>query len=73
MSSLSVVHATHLMTSTARQFQFRNPRNTLTFKTKKWFSQNFPSNEENLLEKDRNTEGGTTFHFTIPQVEQATL
>jgi chemotaxis family two-component system sensor kinase Cph1 len=31
-----------------------------------WFSQNLPKN-------GRNTEGGTTFHFTIPQVEQATL
>ena len=45
-----------------------------------WFSQNSPQNDTGLLEKEGNvlarheaTEGGTTFHFTIPQVEQAAL
>jgi two-component system, chemotaxis family, sensor kinase Cph1 len=38
-----------------------------------WFSQNLPKNEENMPEKSKNTEGGTTFHFTIPQMEQPSL
>ncbi len=45
-----------------------------------WFSQNLPPKDENNLVNGQNTdlsrdyrEEGTTFHFTIPQVEQPTL
>lgn len=38
-----------------------------------WFSQNLSQNVGNTLENGQDTEGGTTFHFTIPQVEQAAL
>jgi two-component system, chemotaxis family, sensor kinase Cph1 len=38
-----------------------------------WFSQNLSQNIGNTLENGQYTEGGTTFHFTIPQVEQTAL
>ncbi len=38
-----------------------------------WFSQNSPQNSGHVIARHEATERGTTFHFTIPQVEQTAL